>query len=98
MHQDASGSQVQCGGLGATGSREEAIANVFTNSTWPGLQNIDSNVSDIERPDMSSPNMLEPNTNMDSGPIARRPFNSVEQINSTGEKKNENENSMKPFS
>ena len=45
MNQDIK-DDVNCGGLGATGSREEVIANVFTNSTWPGLRNVDSNVSD----------------------------------------------------
>ena len=53
-------SRVMVGGLGATGSREDVVKNVFTDSTWPGLKKADSIFNDQpfqeEGPRIASPN------------------------------------------
>ena len=54
-------SRVHYGGLGANGDREGTIANVFTDSTWPGLKNVDSaeQAGFDAVPRLASPNMQE---------------------------------------
>ena len=69
-------SGVNIGGLGATGSGEHEVkANIFTDSTWPGLQNIESNV-------VASQNIPDLEQQRYSGQRMQQQMNSVGQIQS----------------
>ena len=78
-------SRIQYGGLGATGSREEIVKNVFTNSTWPGLKNVDSNISEPphgfdDAPRLASPNVLELFNNEEPGHLLMGPIDLSNQL------------------
>ena len=69
-------SGVNIGGLGANGSGEQEVkANIFTDSTWPGLQNIESNV-------VASQNIPDLEQQRYSGQQMQQQMNSVGQIQS----------------
>ena len=67
-------SGVNIGGLGATGSGEQEVkANIFTDSTWPGLQNMESSV-------IASQNMPDLEQQRYSAQQTQQQLNSVGQI------------------